>query len=177
MLLKVLREQCPIKRTSGQPYSSAEIEFFWHRAQQLPIELKPALGAKLDRCEADEELWEAVRNWAGRRSVFTVTGRLHANALFGSSRNTPFQGPAADGAILGMWRLWRAGYKLVSAIHDQVVIETIADEHVLQRKADVERLMIEGMLAVVPGMNVRVETVVSLSLNKAELDPRYCEQR
>jgi hypothetical protein len=33
------------------------------------------------------------------------------------------------------------------------------------------------MLAVVPGMNVRVETVVSLSLNKAELDPRYCEAK
>ena len=72
-----------------------------------------------------------------------------------------------------MWRLWRAGYKLVSAIHDQVVIETVADDHVLERKAEVERLMVEGMLTVVPGMNVRVETVVSRSLNKAELDSRY----
>ena len=48
---------------------------------------------------------------------------------------------------------------------------------VLERKADIELRMIEGMLAVVPGMNVRVETVVSLSLNKAEVDPRYCEKR
>ena len=31
------------------------------------------------------------------------------------------------------------------------------------------------MLAVLPCMNVRVETVVSLSLNSAEKDPRYCE--
>jgi hypothetical protein len=136
--------------------------------------LKPNLAAKLAQQEADEELWEAVRDWAGRRSVFTVTGRLRANTLFGSSRNTPFQGPAADGAILGLWLLWRAGYKLVSAIHDQVVIECAADDRVLERKAEIERLMIEGMLAVVPGMNVRVETVVSLSLNKAEIDPRYC---
>ncbi len=175
MLLKVLREACPAKRTSGQPYSPAEIDFFWYKAQQLPLDLKPDLAAKLERHEADEELWQAVRDWAGRRPVFTVTGRLRANALFGSSRNTPFQGPAADGAILGMWRLWRAGYKLVSAIHDQVVIECLADDHVLERKAEVERLMVEGMLAVVPGMNVRVETVVSLSLNKAEVDPLYCE--
>jgi hypothetical protein len=35
--------------------------------------------------------------------------------------------------------------------------------------------MIEGMLAVVPGMNVKVEAVVSSSLNKAEKDLRYCE--
>ena len=175
MLLRVLREPLPAKRTSGQPYSAAEVDFFWHKAQQLPLILKPAVAAKLERHQADEELWEAVRDWAGRRSVFTVTGRLRANALFGSSRNTPFQGPAADGAILGMWRLWRAGYKLVSAIHDQVVVESSADDHVLERKAEIERLMIEGMLAVVPGMNVKVETVVSRSLNKAELDTRYRE--
>ena len=54
---------------------------------------------------------------------------------------------------------------------------SVADNHVLERKAEVERMMIEGMLAVVPGINVRVETVVSLSLNKDELDPRYCEAR
>jgi hypothetical protein len=29
------------------------------------------------------------------------------------------------------------------------------------------------MLLVVPGMNVKVETVVTRSLNKADLDPRY----
>jgi len=28
----------------------------------------------------------------------------------------------------------------------------------------------------VPGMNVKVEAVISLSLNKAELDPRYCDR-
>jgi DNA polymerase I-like protein with 3'-5' exonuclease and polymerase domains len=177
MLLRVLREACPTKRTSGQPYSPAEIEFFWQKAQQLPITLKPDLATKLAQREANEELWQAVRDWAGRRPVFTVTGRLRANALFGSSRNTPFQGPAADGAILGLWELWRAGYKLVSAVHDQVVIECKADDRVLEHKARIERLMIEGMLAVVPGMNVKVETVVSLSLNKAETEPRYCEQR
>ena len=72
-----------------------------------------------------------------------------------------------------MWRLWRAGYKPVRAIHNQVVVECVADDQVLERKAEIERLMVEGMLTVVPGMNVRVETVVSLSLSKSELDPRY----
>ena len=100
---------------------------------------------------------------------------MRANTSFCSSRNTPFQGPAADGAILALWKLWRAGYRLVSAIHDQVVIECPADDQVLRRKAEIERLMIEGMLAVVPGMNVRVETVISRSLDKNELDDRYCE--
>jgi hypothetical protein len=56
-------------------------------------------------------------------------------------------------------------------------IECVADDRVLERKAEVERLMVEGVLAVVPGMSVRVEPVVSRSLNKAEVDPRYCETR
>lgn len=172
MMLKVLREPRPMKR-SGQPYSPAEIDFFWTKARQLPLNLTPGLAAKLERQEADEELWEAVRDWAGRRSVFTITGRLRANATFTASRNSTFQGPAADGAILGMWLLWRAGYKLVSAIHDQVVVESPGDGRVLERKADIERLMVEGMHAIMPGMNVKVEAVVSRSLNKNELDPRY----
>ena len=54
-----------------------------------------------------------------------------------------------------------------------MVIECEADDQVLERKAEIERLMIEGMLTIVPGMNVRVETAVSRSLNKSELDPRY----
>ena len=38
------------------------------RPSSFPLDLKPALAAKLERHEADEELWEAVRDWAGRRS-------------------------------------------------------------------------------------------------------------
>jgi hypothetical protein len=65
----------------------------------------------------------------------------------------------------------------VPAVRPRPVPPTVPsrDCQVLERGAEFERLMIEGMLAVVPGMNVRVETVVSLSLNKAEADPRYCE--
>ena len=50
MLLKVLRDPCPVRR-SGQPYSPAEIAFFWYEAQHLPISLKPDLAAKLERQE------------------------------------------------------------------------------------------------------------------------------
>ena len=51
--------------------------------------------------------------------------------------------------------------------------EAPADDRVPQRIAEIEELMRRGMLLVVPGMNVKVETVVTRSLNKADLDPRY----
>jgi hypothetical protein len=84
-----------------------------------------------------------------------------------------FQGAAADGAIYGMWLVWRAGHRQVDFVHDQQVVEATADDRVPARIDEIERLMKDGMLMVVPGMNVKVETVVTRSLNKADLDPRY----
>jgi hypothetical protein len=172
MLLKVLRDPAPLTRP-GRPYTPQEVDFFWGRAQGLPVKLDAKLRARLRNRQADRKLWAAVRNWAGRRPVFTVTGRLRANATFCSSRNCLFQGAAADGAVLALWRVWRAGYKLVDFVHDQLVVESPADGRVKERVAHVEALMREGMLEVVPGMVVKVETVVTASLNKADLDPRY----
>ncbi len=172
MLLKVLKEKEP--RTGGdRPYTDREIEFLWEEAQRLPVNLKPDLSALLRSRQANVKLWEAVRNWAGRRPVFTLTGRLRANTTFCSSRNCVFQGAAADGAILALWLVWRAGYKLVDFVHDQLVVESPADGRVHERVLEIEALMKEGMRSVVPGMLVKVETVVTRSLNKQDLHPDY----
>jgi 5'-3' exonuclease len=177
MLLRVLCDPVPVTQQGlGRPYTPAEINYLWDKAQHLPLRLKPNLAAKLEQRQADNQLWDTVRNWAGRRSVFTVTGRLRANATFCSSRNCIFQGPAADGAILGLWFIWRAGYKIVNFVHDQVVVESLADDKVRDRVAHVEQLMKAGILAVAPGMLVKVETVITRSLNKKDLDPRYSSQ-
>jgi hypothetical protein len=109
----------------------------------------------------------------GRRPVFTATGRLRANATFCASRNTIFQGLAADGAILALWLVWRAGHKIVSFVHDQIIVESPADERVWERASQIEKLMKQGMGTVVPGMLVKVETVITRSLNKQDQDPRY----
>ena len=151
--------------------------FLWEAAQRLPVPLKPELADKLRQRTADPGLWAAVRNWAGRRPVFTVTGRLRANCTFCSARNNLFQGPAADGAILALWKVWRAGYRLVDFVHDQLVVESPADDKVWERARHLEELMKRGMGVVVPGMLVNVETVVTRSLNKTDLDPRYYPRR
>jgi hypothetical protein len=172
MLWKALRDEAPATR-KGRPYSPEEIAFFRDEARRLPLTLPPSLRARLEGRQADRRLGEAVRSWAGRRPVFTVTGRLRAGATFCSARNCVFQGAAADGAICGLWLVWRAGYRLVDFVHDQLVVEAPADDRVPRRRAEVEELMRRGMLLVVPGMNVQVETVVTRSLHKADLDPRY----
>jgi DNA polymerase I-like protein with 3'-5' exonuclease and polymerase domains len=171
MLLKTLREEVPWTRGQGgnrRPYSREELDFFWQAAQRLPIRLKPNLRTKLMNRQADRRLGRAVSNWAGRRPVFTLTGRLRAAAAFCAARNTVFQSVAADGAILGMWRVWRAGYRIVSFIHDQVVAEVPEDDPLEDGKEEIAGLMRQGMLEVVPGMRVQVDAKVTRSLNKAE---------
>src|SRR5262249_30486957 len=85
MLLKTLRDEAPATR-KGRPYGPEEVAFFWDEARRVPLKLKPKLLAKLEGRQADRRLWEAVRTWAGRRPVFTVTGRLRAGATFCSAR-------------------------------------------------------------------------------------------
>jgi hypothetical protein len=171
-LLKVLGDEKPVTR-QGQSYTPEQIAYFWEQAQGLRDLLKPELHSSLEQRRPSKALWNAVRNWAGRRAVFTLTGRLRANATFCSARNCVFQGPAADGAILGLWRIWRAGHRPVSFIHDQVVVESPADAKVGQRVAEIEDLMKQGMNMVLPGMLVKVETVITRSLHKQDLDPVY----
>jgi hypothetical protein len=96
------------------------------KARQLPLQLKPELATRLQQGQPDRKLWAEVRNWASRRTVCTVTGRLRAHTSFCSSRNSLFQGAAADGAILALWQVWRKGYKLVDFVHDQLVVEAPA---------------------------------------------------
>jgi DNA polymerase I len=176
MVLKVLKEAQPrTQGGQGRPYAPEEFGFFWEAAQELAavVKLKKRLLRQLVARQAGVALWQAVRNWAGRRSVFTITGRLRANATFCGSRNCVFQGAAADGAILGLWLVWRAGHKIVSFVHDQIVVETPADDCVPDRVAEIENLMKRGMLEILPGMLVKVETVVTRSLHKWDRDPRY----
>jgi DNA polymerase I-like protein with 3'-5' exonuclease and polymerase domains len=176
MLLKTLGDEHPIThKGQGRPYSDKEIAFFWDRAQELAphLDLKIELLAKLRSRTADWQLQKAVANWAGRRPVFTITGRLRANTTYCSSRNNLFQGPAADGAVLALWNVWRARYRLVDFVHDQIVVESPADDEVHDRVTKIECLMKQAMLDVVPGMLIKVETVVSSSLHKADLDSRY----
>lgn len=167
MLLKVLEAESPVTKP-GRPYSDAEIDYFWGQAQQLQSLLSAPLAEKLRSRTPDWKLRNAVRDWAGRRPVMTLTGRLRANTSFCSGRNTLFQGPAADGAILALWKVWRDGYRIVDFVHDQLVVECLDDADVLDQLQHIEELMKDGMAEVIPGMKVKVESVVSRSLNKAD---------
>ena len=98
----------------------------------------------------------------GRKAgVFTLTGRLRANATYTARHNSVFQGLAADGAKLGLWKLWRAGYRIVNFIHDEVLIEVPASSNLALHAQVVRRLMINGMREVIPDVRINAEFVVT----------------
>jgi hypothetical protein len=67
------------------------------------------------RADFAERLFEA--------DATTLTGRTRGRVSYTEARNTPFQGLAADGAKLALWRLTEAGHRVVAFVHDEVVVE------------------------------------------------------
>jgi DNA polymerase I-like protein with 3'-5' exonuclease and polymerase domains len=116
-------------------------------------------------------LRDRVAGMFSREPVFTATGRLRARASYSACRNGIMQGLAADGAIHALWKLWRAGFKTVNFIHDEVICEVPDDERLPERVAEIEKLMIEGMQVVIPAAAVRVETSIRRSFSKSDAVP------
>lgn len=160
MCLKVLKQPEPCIR-DGRPYTAEELDYFWSRlaarVEVLPSEHHAAIH---DR-RASVKLQQAVMRQVGKSPVFTLTGRLRANASFCQRHNTVFQGLAADGAKLGLWYVWRAGYRVVNFIHDELLVEIPAWENLALHAGIIRYLMLQGMRCVVPDVRVGVEWVIA----------------
>lgn len=103
------------------------------------------------------EMRDYGSQWSNDGRVFTDTGRLRAAAEPNEQRNTVFQGLAADGAKLALWRLHRAGFRVVNFVHDEFLIEVPADCDLTKEAAKIRKHMIQGMQEVMPGMRIEVK--------------------
>ena len=166
MLLKVLREDTPTTR-DGRTYTPEQIAFLWNAARPLGGDLPAALADDLRARKPSRRLASAAERLVGR-STCTLTGRFRSNCLFTESRNTLFQGVAADGLVLALWDLWRAGHTPVLAVHDEIVLEVKEDNLTAGLVADVKGRMEAAMGKVVPGVKVTAEQEVRRSLDKAD---------
>jgi hypothetical protein len=154
----------------GKPYSQRYYEGVWDTLNRLCVDpdLKPLLAPR----QGSEALYRRLFG-AG---VLTLTGRLRGRVSYSQCRNTPFQGLAADGAKLALWRLVGAGFRVIGFVHDEVLIE-LPDEggyvslDVIQR---VKAILREEMASVLfGGIPVDCEATLSTCWSKeAELDER-----
>ena len=173
MLLKVAGDPNP-RTAAGEPYPPEKVAFLWAAAQSLAgiitgnDKKRARLVEQLRRREPSRELRSAVVSHFDRTPVLSATGRIRAGARATASRNTIFQSVAADGGLLALWKLFRAGHRLVAFIHDEIVVEIPVGSDREAHAAEIARLMIEGMHEVIPGMLVKVEAFVSPSFSKSE---------
>lgn len=177
MLLNVLGNQVPRYKQgqrAGCPYESEKVDYLWGAAQRLadilPVNNKKRqrLTEQLRRRQPSPELRKAVLNHFDKTPVISATGRIRAGARATASRNNIFQSVAADGGLLALWKLFRAGCRVVAFIHDEIVVEIPVGSDREAHAAEIARLMIAGMHEVIPGMLVKVEAFVSPSFSKAE---------
>lgn len=166
MLLKALSEPQPRTRR-GELYDDASLDFFWTAVQRREAAFPPKLQRSIRNRQPSVRLKQAALALTDRRGVFTLTGRLRANAGFCARHNTIFQGLAADGAKLALWNLWRAGYAIHSFVHDQVLVAVPHNSRLALHVAVVRRLMIDGMREVLPDVSARVDAVVTEHWAKA----------
>jgi DNA polymerase I-like protein with 3'-5' exonuclease and polymerase domains len=155
MALKVFKAPNPTTR-DGAAYLACDVDYFWSQLDAHRDLLPAKLRAAVVNRQPSPQLQKAVMSLVGRAGVFTLTGRLRAEASYCARHNTVFQGLAADGAKLALWMLWRAGYRIVNFIHDQFLIEVPADSDLKFHAENIKRLMIEGMKQVVPDLLVGV---------------------
>lgn len=157
MCLKVLRDPTPRTR-DGRLYSAGDIDYFWSQLETKQLELSERSRQAIRQRQPSAELQSEIAAVVGRSTgVFTLTGRLRGRANYTARHNTVFQGLAADGAKLGLWLLWRAGYRIVNFIHDEVLIEVSATSDLGKHAERIEQLMVAGMKQVVPDVKVEVK--------------------
>ena len=155
MLLKVVRVPNPLTGT-GRPYSNADLDFFWSRAETLIDRLPSLAQDQLRRRRPSQALWKAVSALVTNGPVFTVTGRLRANASWAARHNTTFQGTAADGAKIALWRLWRSGFRIANFIHDEVLVEIPKNANLTKQAKEIRRIMVESMREIVTDVKIEV---------------------
>lgn len=141
------------------------IQTFIEFSKSYGLDISPDEAADMKKTwfEAFPEMKEYLKEEQGH--VWTRTGRLRANTTYCAEKNTPFQGLAADGAKIALYKLMRANFKLVGFVHDEIITEVPVDK-VEEMRILQEQIMIKSMNEVVPDVTVNVESTIS---------ERYCK--
>lgn len=139
-------------KADGTPYNQRYVQELWALAGYL-LSLSPkAHLVTKDRFNTYSP-GDDLGTLFFMESAVVPTGRIRRGVGYTDSRNTPFQGLAADGAKLTLWNLWKEGFETVAFIHDEVVVEINNPE----QGHRINQIMISSMEEVLEGFPVDVE--------------------
>ena len=153
-----------------------EVDVAWQAAKQLGAFIRGTAKQRkrfteaIDNRTPSTQLETTIRRAITEESSITITGRLRAKCTFAAARNCIFQGLAADGAILALWKLWREGYQVSLFVHDEIVVSVPSAEPVVTHLRIIRRLMEETMSETLHGLPVKTEGFFSLSFKEPSDD-------
>jgi len=117
----------------------------------------------IERCKELKDLWlKAFPEMQiffsdDKKYAVTLSGRLRANAGYCDSKNTQFQGLAADGAKIALYNLTKKDYRIVAFVHDEVIIELSLKKDYTAEAEKISGIMINSMQKICPDVKVKTE--------------------
>ncbi len=142
-------------KASGDVYGKGFVDRIWNSLGEL--NQCPKLANRIASRATGELLSKDLFN----SPVATITGRLRGKVGYTQSRNTPFQGLAADGAKIALWDLYRAGYRSVAFVHDEVLIELPINADHTAEAARIDRILCDAMQKLTGSVPIACEYALS----------------
>lgn len=97
----------------------------------------------------------------GSMQAITTTGRIRAKCNYTQAKNFPFQGLAADGTKLALFKLIQQNFRVINYIHDEFVIELKDNLELNQQKALAILTMKQSMEEVCPNVEIKIGSTLS----------------
>lgn len=142
-------------KSSGAEYGEGFVDRVWESLKALNQSRR--LADQIANREASEQLSRDLFF----SPVVTLTGRLRGQVGFSQSRNTPFQGLAADGAKLALWGLYRAGFRSVAFVHDEVLIELPQSANHTEEAKRIDHILCDSMQQLTGSIPIACEYALS----------------
>ncbi len=149
------------RKRNGDPYNARWTDGIWLGLEKIH-EQSMARDGKGPNGQIGRYLKAQTVGRATAKALFptravTLTGRVWSDVNFRQGHNAQFQGLAADGAKLALYRLTREGYEPVLFVHDELVFELPDDEGKEEMAKEIDRVMIKEMARVISDVPIRVE--------------------
>ena len=156
-------------KKGGEPYAVSTTDRVWgglyaccHNEALRPLLMTRGGGPQLTTLAMEDAV--------------TISGRVRGRVRYTDSRNTPFQGLAADGAKLALFELVREGYRIAAFIHDEVIVELPMDADHTREAERIRTIMCEAMQRVLfAQIPVRAEFALAKQWSKRAEEARDTE--
>ena len=136
-------------------YNDREIEWAFSYPERLSFPNKKLFLADIRLRKGSKEL---LTNFSRIfNAVVLPSGRVRNWTTYCQTKNTPFQGIAADGAKTAHFELVKAGFRVINFIHDEALIELKIDSNLKDQEQRISDIMISSMNVFCPDVKIKVE--------------------